>query len=343
MSLLFMDGFDHYATADAGKKWSSVAGSFSISAGAGRRGTSALNITAGNQSVRAIFAAGVATLIVGFAWKPANVVGGNPEVMCLADGLGGVTHISLVFNASNKLEIRRGAYSGTLLATSTTVFSIGAYYYLELKVTVSDTVGIAVLRVNGTTDINLSGADTRNGGNATVDTVVFGANFGSAFSSCFFDDIYICDTAGSAPNNDFLGDCRIDTLFPNADGSNQAFTPSTPGTHYTLVDEPTPNTTDYVESNVVASKDTYGFQDLTTITGTIYGVQVNTAALKDDAGARSLANTVKSSASNADGVSRALGTSQIYYMDVFPTDPATTAAWTEAGVNAAEFGVKVIS
>ena len=44
------------------------------------------------------------------------------------------------------------------------------------------------------------------------------------------DDLYICDGTGSAPHNTFLGDCRVDTLLPTADGTAQQWTPST-GTH----------------------------------------------------------------------------------------------------------------
>lgn len=340
MSLLFIDGFDHYATADIAKKWTTTSGAVAISAGNGRRSSSALNISSINQFVKKTFATGVATIIVGFAWKPLNNgSSGNPELLNLFDGA--TSHIAMNFNATNRLEIRRGGYTGTLLATSTTVFGTGTYYFIELKVTISDSAGVVVLKINGATDINLSSVDTRNAGNASVDTVTFGGSSSSAHSISYIDDVYICDGLGSAPQNDFLGDSRIDTLFPNADGSNSAWTPSTGTTHYTLVDETTPNTTDYVESNVVGSKDTWNFQNLTAITGTIYGAQICTAALKDDAGARSFANTLKSGATNADGAAQVMSTSQLYFMDIFATDPATAAAWTESAVNAAEFGVKV--
>ena len=75
-------------------------------------------------------------------------------------------------------------------------------------------------------------------------------------------------------------------------------------THYTLVDDAAPNTTDYVSSATVGQRDTYGMQDLTAATGTIYGVQLNLAALKSDAGARSIKPLVLSGASEALGVPR---------------------------------------
>ncbi|PYJ07927.1 MAG: hypothetical protein DMF06_14315 [Verrucomicrobia bacterium] len=213
--------------------------------------------------------------------------------------------------------------------------------YLEAKVTIHNTTGAVTIKLNGATILTLTGQNTRASANNSANQFIL--NNGSVGNgiACFFDDLYLSDSSGSAPQNDFLGDCRIDCQFPNADGSNSTWTPSTGTTHYTLVDEATPNTTDYVESNVIGNKDTWAFQDLSSITGTIYGVQINTAALKDDAGGRSIINTVKSGATNADGATQAMGTSQQYFMDVLPVDPATSAAWTESNFNAAEFGVKV--
>jgi hypothetical protein len=74
---------------------------------------------------------------------------------------------------------------------------------------------------------------------------------------------------------------------------------------------------------------------------TVYGVQVNAAVLKDDAGAKSVATFVRSSSTNGDGASTVLGTSQVYVSQVFETDPNGSIAWTEASVNAMEAGVKV--
>ena len=156
------------------------------------------------------------------------------------------------------------------------------------------------------------------------------------------DDFYMLDQSGSAPLNDFLGDCRIDTIYPSADGTYSDFTPSTGSTHYTLVDEATPNTTDYVSSSTVGNRDSYQFQDIAALSAqTIYGVQVNAAIVKDDAGARSAATFVRSGSSNSDGAGVGLSTSQTYISQIFTTDPNTGAAWTESAVNAAQFGTVV--
>ena len=113
---------------------------------------------------------------------------------------------------------------------------------------------------------------------------------GCSSSGMNFDDLYVCDSAGST-NNGFLGDCRIDTIYPSGAGNYTQFTPST-GSNYTCVDETAPNTTDYVDGATVGDRDSYALGNLSALSSqTVYGVQVNAAILKDDAGSKSAATS----------------------------------------------------
>lgn len=339
MALLFLDGFDHYATADIAKKWTSSVGA-SIDLSNGRRSGGALLGSIGNVAlVSKTLAAASASFVMGCAIK-LGAVATNCDLFRLHDA--GTFQCGVRIAADGTLFVHR---NGTTLTGGTSVvgLSVGTWAFVEFKVTIADSIaaGSCKVRINGVDVITVTtGQDTKNTANASANQVSIGGTNGSGAANTLVDDFYVCDLSGVS-NNDFLGDCRIDTLYPNGDGSNSAFTTSTGATHYTLMDEATPNTSDYVESSVVSNKDTYAFQNLSAITGNIYGVQVCSAALKDDAGARSIANTVKSSATNADGATQTLSTSQVYYVDVFATDPNTAAAWTEANINSAEFGVKV--
>src|SRR5262245_56180486 len=83
----------------------------------------------------------------------------------------------------------------------------GQWFYMEMKVTIHDTAGAVVVRIDGQTVLNLTNQDTRNGGTGFCNSIQFiCGNVGSAYMSYNLDDFYICDTAGSAPFNDFLGD-----------------------------------------------------------------------------------------------------------------------------------------
>lgn len=338
MTLLFMDGFDHYATADVLKKWTS--GGCTINASAGRRSGGAMQISNNaSQVMTKVLGAAKSTLIFGAAFLHNAVPNANYELIRFRDGA--TDQVSLVFESTGKLSVRRGTAGGTVLATSTNALTSG-FHYIEFKATLHNTTGAFEVRVDGSLMAGLSatGVDTTSTANNSADTLLLGTVSGSGLTQTY-DDLYVCDDQGSAANN-FLGDCRIDPQYPTSDGANQTWTPSTGTTHYTLVDETTPNTTDYVESSTAGQKDTYGMGDITHTPLSIIGVQVNIAALKDDAGARSIKPVTRSGGTDYSGTEQALSTAQVYYREIRETDPATSAAWTKTGVNAAEFGVECV-
>jgi hypothetical protein len=161
-------------------------------------------------------------------------------------------------------------------------------------------------------------------------------------TSTYIDDLYILTTSGSA-NTTFWGDVHIEARFPTSDATYSQWTPSTGTDHYALVDETTPNTTDYVSSLTPGQKDTYGFQDLTATDGTVMAVQEMIYAQKSDAGARSIAGLSRVSSTDYDGETKALTSSYTYYTHVMERNPNTGIAWTISEVNASEFGVDEIA
>jgi len=64
-------------------------------------------------------------------------------------------------------------------------------------------------------------------------------------------------------------------------------------------------------------------------------------AKKDDSGTRGIAGMVRQDSTDYAGSSQVVSTSYVDYMDIRETDPATATAWTKAGFNSAEFGIKV--
>jgi hypothetical protein len=333
MALLFMDGFDHYATADGLKKWNVFGTGVTINSSGGRRSGGCLNFSNNTRFVDKTLPSSYATLIAGFAYDAS--AGNTADIMCFLDGA--TIHAGLHLNANNAIVAFR-ATNATVLGTSANgVVPASGFCHIEVKILVSDTVGTVDVKVNGASVLSLTGQDTRNAGNASMT----GFRIRSTGVNCKVDDLCVCDTSGST-NNTFLGDVRIDTNYPTSDGNYTQFTCSSGSSHFALVDEATPNTTDYNDGAAVNDRDSYGMGNLTALTSqTVYGVQVNTAILKDDAGAKSAATFVRSSSTNGDGASTALGTSQTYISQVFETDPNGSIAWTESSVNAMEAGVKV--
>jgi hypothetical protein len=112
---------------------------------------------------------------------------------------------------------------------------------------------------------------------------------------------------------------------------------------YKLVNESNPDgDSSYIKDSTVGDISRFTFP---TISGsTIKTVMVWAFAKKDDGGLRSIQASMKSGATvGTSGTDVPLGGNYQYLLMQCPTDPNTSAAWTAAGVNAAEFGIKITS
>jgi hypothetical protein len=334
-----MDSFDHYAAGDFTEKWTSQ-NNMTLSAGGGRRSTAAAQFNSFLDYLRKTLDA-QATWIVGFALKLGSA--GSGVILSIVDGT--TEQCFLYVNANGTLSLYRGPFSSfVLLGTSTYALSTGLYYYVELKLTIHDTTGSFEVRVDGVNRLSGSNVDTKGSANANANGIAFGNNVtgsSNGHQDFYIDDLYVCDGQGAA-NNDFLGDCRVDSYLPTADGANTGLTPSSGTTHFSLVDEVAPNDdTDYNESATLGAKDTYGFADIVHNPASVFGIQINLSVRKDDAGFRQVKDVVRSGGTDFAGAAQALGTSYGYKLAVREVDPATGAPWTKAGVNNAEFGMEV--
>lgn len=341
MTLRFIDGFDHYASGDLGEKWTT--NSFcALGSGNGRRSTNGMR-QASYNSWLALTLDAQPTWIVGCALRiTAYPTAGAAGLIEWQDA--GAIQGRLLIGTTGTFSYTRGLTP--VGAASTATIALNTYTYVECLVTIHDTAGVVTVRLDGTTVLSLTGIDTQATGNAVADTIRLG-NHGSGptfqFGTEDLDDVYICDGSGAAPHNTFLGDCRVDVLSPTADGAHSAWTPSTGTSHFALVDETAPNDdTDYLSTATAAARDSHAMTDLPSLTTPlILGVQHVMAARKDDAGTRQVKALLKSGATTQAGsVTHTLTTAYTFYRTVYPTDPATGAAWTVAAVNAVEAGME---
>jgi hypothetical protein len=345
MALLFCDSFDHYSSAQAGRKWTEIHSSIVINTTNGRRSTGSLrNDNSTTRYARKTLGTNAATLIVGFAIKITGGITTAGYIFAMGDA--GADQMTLLINTDATISVRR---STTNVATSAAALNVsGAYQYLEFKVVHSAT-GSYEVRLNGSNILSASGVDTTSTTNNYANQISFFhratnalTGFGAG-TSVDIDDVYVCDGTGSA-NNDFLGDVRVDAFLPNGNGNSSQLVGSDGNStdNYLLVDEsPATDNTDYVESSTVSNKDTYSFANMAHTPATINGVQINLQAVKTDAGFRSMQPVIRSGGSDTDGAARALGTSYLILSEIAETDPNTAAAWTQSGFDNAEFGAKV--
>lgn len=355
MSLLFLDSFDHYATIDLGLKWSATSGSATIAATSGRRGGGAMQIP-DNTTMRKDIG-GARTLITGFAMKitgfttSSDPSSSSSSIHWMTLGNADGTHLYCSVFSDGSIGVYRrittsasSAGYGLLGRTTGGVLQPNVYAYVEVKATISaSATGQVKVLVNGVAVLNLVNIITISAF-STIETIsrvlLIGVSGPGSPNNTFFDDLYICDSAGTV-NNDFFGDVRIDVVKPNADGTYRDFVPDTGTAHFSRVNEAVADQTSYVASSTIGAKESYQFEDLASIVGVVRGVQIVDVSIKDDAGARSISHLVRSGISEEFSSAIPLSTDRKFYTSVHERDPATGGNWTQTSINAAEFGIVV--
>lgn len=332
MSLLFVDGFDHYATADILKKWTDRGGSGSITTTASRHDTGRGFSGSGSNAWLLKGIANQATIVLGTAFRSSSLSTSATQY-AIQFSEGSTVHGGILFTASGQIEYYRGPFSTKTLLGTTSAAGVAsnAWIYIEVKVTIHDSTGIVQIYVNSVQKLNLSSQDTQNGGTGVVNVIQVGAQSTATHS---YDDLFISD-------GNLLGDVKVEILRPNADGTYSQFTPSTGTSHYQLVDEDTPNLTDYNESDVTNEIDTYNFENLSG-SGTIHALAGNVMMYSPN-GTKEAAPYIKSGSTEQAGATVQVTTSEQNAQKIWETNPDTTNPWTSGGVNAVEFGAKVIS
>jgi len=338
MAIIFIDGFDHYALGDMAKKWddasSWVSTYFDIQSTVRRRAAGqalAAKTSTCFLAKNGTFANNI--VYVGFAYYPGDLDGAQWVQFYNADGY----QVTVKHATDGSIKVLRGGGAGTLLESSATgIFSAQIWYWVEIKVTIDNSSGTYEVRVNGTDVVSGSSVDTQSQTSAGVTQVRIS---GTATDS-YYDDLYIADDSGSF---DFLGDSRVDLILPTGAGATTAWTPSA-GSNYENVDDATDIDDDstYNSEADVNGVDTYAFGNLTALTTpTIHAVAVNVCSRNDDADTHKHKAIARPASTDRESAEFTNTSSYKIYQAIWALNPEDSAAWEEADVNGAEFGIKL--
>ena len=334
MALLFMESFDGYGGNGAyATLWASLS-PLATTAPVPRTGTHRISTV--TSSIRVINP-GSQTVIIGCA---VYMAGSDKQFVTLyADAAQLFPQCTMEIGTDGKLLIRNGSNTGSTLDTSTTAPVVtGSWNFIEWKVTVGN-AGNWDAKVNGVSVLSGSG-DTQAATTSTIACIsIRPGNLNGV------DDLYLLDTTGSYLN-DFIGDCRVECLSPQAgNGANVGLTPSTGTDHGALVDELPPNDdTDYNYGSTAGIKDTYAFTNVLASSTIVKAVQVTARARKTDTPTKTVALVARVGTTDTDGTTKAVASATYgQYQQIWEKRPTDNADWTVADLNGAEFGLKVVS
>ncbi len=335
-TIVFLDGFDHYAVANIGRKWTSSSNIGTMVTGRNSVGQAMQITTTG--SVEKVFASTSQAWRIGMAVNLQSQTGSTFGLINIKDGTSGQVELSWVNN--RKWQFSR---NGTLVGSATTTTaSLSTWYYLEMYVSIKDSIslGNAQLYVNGVQEINLPATtDIKNTANAFADRVNIGC---AGFWLIYYDDLVV-STMDDTTTPTFLGDRRVTTLYPDGNGNYSQFVGSDSNSvnNYQLVDETLVDDADYVTSDTAGNKDSYTMSNLAQTPSSIEAVQITANVRKDDAGTRVGRTFFRIGGTDYDSGDIALSTSYQMATYLRETDPSTSAAWTNSSLSSMEVGVKV--
>lgn len=300
LSLVFIDGSEHWATA-VDKFKTSTFGSHSAPA-AGVAGAHGKVTDDSVWDSHGLIITATSTISARGRFRIRVL--GNEELILLKNG--STVHIALELLSSGAIRVTGGG--GAFTHTTSSTYSIDTWYEIELIATIHDSTGSYKLLIDGAVPAKSGGGtmegtglDTRNGATSTIDRLLFGG--GTTI------DTYVDDHAIDASGNE-IGLGQVETLYPNGAGDLAEMTRggADSGANWSQCDEATQNgNTDYV---------------VTTVNGSTFKNQLRIGGVNYD-------GTVTHTAISG----------YKCYTDIWNTNPATGLAWTDSDINSLQAGI----
>lgn len=187
--------FDNFTT----NGWSTS--TFTIAAG--RNGNGAQSAGTSNATYNLATPVQDATAIVGFAVRVSTLATARQIFQLRTDSAVTIVN-TVIVEADGSISVRRGnAGTAAIGQTAAGLITANVWFYVECRVTMHDTAGILIVRVNGVERLNLTNVDTKP---ATTKLVYDSVNvLGNSGGTHLFDDLYV----DMGPAGTFKGDISL--------------------------------------------------------------------------------------------------------------------------------------
>lgn len=333
MAIIWVDGFDSYSstiTAGVANRYTLSGSANTYVTGRNSQGK-AIEMGAASAGTAEFSPSALSAMAAGFAMKLSALPGSTQQFFRLRAS--GTQELGVGVKSDGSIVVGTTDFSGGLLGTSAAGVLGTSYAYIEIEVTRNASTGSVTVYVNGTSVLALTNVNT---GSTNYNQVALQGNTSITID---FDDYYVTNSAArlSASSAQLP---TVWTLRPSADTATADWTPDSGTNHFDRVNETAwDGDTTYNASTSPTDNDLYDMDNLPSSPASIKAVHY-LAISKGVGGASLVGPTLKSGATTVAAVGSGGNTS--YTMDhaILETDPNTSAAWTESGVNAAQGGIR---
>ena len=340
MSYEIHDGFDDYDASHA--IWESANGTPNHSTTNARFPAAPNCVSKGigcglNTWYRKNLSGNRSALIVSGAFKVLSLTASYQSILGFLDN--NSSQCALAVSSTGALVIRQ-AFGGTIQGqTGAGLIVPNTFYFIDLVIVFASGTGSATLYLStaagGGAVLTLTGINTISTANAYANQVQIGELSGN-LNTVYWDDFHCHTNSGGTPNAVLGEGTRIYTKLPNGAGYATTLTPNGAASNWQCVDDvPPDDDTTYVSAASFPLTEGYAV-GAAGFTGTVNSVTRKSRIRKDDAGAHTFQNGVRSSSTNALSSAVSVQSSYTWLDAYFATDPNTSAAWTASGADAAQ-------
>jgi hypothetical protein len=236
---------------------------------------------------------------------------------------------SIRFETNGTITLHRGAYSGSLVATSAGTVNYAVGHWISIYLYAANTSGVCTVKVDGTQMVTFSG-DTQQ-----TDTT-YGSNWDLVrfyeATYWYLDDVVVTDgTEGE------ITECYGILHVPRAAGDSTAWTPES-GSNWENVWSPV-DTDSYVDAAAASLDDLYHLTNPAYITSVKF---VNVLALTSSQKDQTVKVLLKSgSTTGASSTALPGGDNDFAFVNTFwTTNPATSNPFTEDEIRSLQIGLR---
>ena len=346
MALRFIDSFDAYGPVgtDSDDLWTRISGKWDLWSPSGYTADlqlvdgvesgKALQMDDGNFNIIGKVFDNQDHWIIGFYWKATYLGLTNEPFIRIRDG--DDIQIEVEWQSTNGLRVEADGVN----IGNTGTLNINQWYLLELDVMFkTDATGTCKLWIDEQLKVNGSNIVTSgSGNNYAQDIRIYGAGYTPTIT---IDDVYMAD--GSNGINAPVGFMKVEVSYPTSDSTPSDWTTSTGSDHYTLLNDTTRDTTDYVYTDVNAEEDMVSFAAPTE--DTILGIQLSVEAASSGSEIKEFKSIIRHDGNDSTTSANLMAgpNTPTAILTLSDYQVGTGDAWTGATIAAADFGCEKVS